>query len=200
MKRQKHSLSPSRRTLRRGILFTSIASLLAVQAGFAADAVLSSGAITGDADSGVSTAKTYVAIGNIIGGNVTINGATFIGSGGGLSGAGWTLNGAGAQFGSGGDHTGFVGQAISGLFDGFQYNGNPATLNFSGLTAGQTYVATLYNEAWGLGADRTQLVERISADFASFAGIEYVNIGKETTLYQLKNELRWSEVYYQVNR
>ena len=37
-------------------------------------------------------------------------------------------------------------------------------------------------------------------DFASFAGIEYVNIGKETTLYQLKNELRWSEVYYQLNK
>src|SRR6195952_1956634 len=33
-------------------------------------------------------------------------------------------------------------------------------------------------------------------DFASFAGIEYVLIGKDTSLYQLKNELRWSEVYY----
>ncbi|TDH21454.1 L-arabinose isomerase [Segetibacter sp. 3557_3] len=33
-------------------------------------------------------------------------------------------------------------------------------------------------------------------DFASFAGIEFVNIGKNTTLYQLKNELRWSEAYY----
>ena len=158
MKRQKQPLSPSRRTLRRGILFTSIASLLAVQAGFAADAVLSSGAITGDADSGVSTAKTYVAIGNIIGGNVTINGATFLGTG--LSGAGWALSGAGTEYpaGAGGDHTGFIGQSISGLFDGFQYNGNPATLNFSGLTAGQTYIATLYNEAWGLGADRTQTI------------------------------------------
>ena len=33
-------------------------------------------------------------------------------------------------------------------------------------------------------------------DFASFAGIEFVLIGKETNLYQLKNELRWSEAYY----
>ena len=33
-------------------------------------------------------------------------------------------------------------------------------------------------------------------DFASFAGIEYVLIGKETNLFQLKNELRWSEAYY----
>ena len=37
-------------------------------------------------------------------------------------------------------------------------------------------------------------------DFAAFAGIEYVLIGKDTTLYQLKNELRWSEVYYQINK
>ena len=37
-------------------------------------------------------------------------------------------------------------------------------------------------------------------DFAAFAGIEYVLIGKNTNLYQLKNELRWSEVYYQINK
>jgi len=36
-------------------------------------------------------------------------------------------------------------------------------------------------------------------DFASFAGIEFVNIGKQTNLYQLKNELRWSEAYYQLH-
>jgi len=33
-------------------------------------------------------------------------------------------------------------------------------------------------------------------DFASIAGIEYVLIGKDTNLYQLKNELKWNEVYY----
>ena len=33
-------------------------------------------------------------------------------------------------------------------------------------------------------------------DFASFAGIEYVVIGKGTDLYQFKNELRWNEAYY----
>lgn len=37
-------------------------------------------------------------------------------------------------------------------------------------------------------------------DFASFAGIEYVLIEKKTNLYQLKNELRWSEAYYQTNK
>jgi L-arabinose isomerase len=33
-------------------------------------------------------------------------------------------------------------------------------------------------------------------DFAEMAGIEFVKIGKQTDLYQFKNELRWSEVYY----
>jgi L-arabinose isomerase len=33
-------------------------------------------------------------------------------------------------------------------------------------------------------------------DFAEIAGIEYVRIGKQTDLYQFKNELRWSEVVY----
>jgi L-arabinose isomerase len=33
-------------------------------------------------------------------------------------------------------------------------------------------------------------------DFASFANIEYVVIGKGTDLYQFKNELRWNEAYY----
>ncbi len=54
------------------------------------------------------------------------------------------------------------------------------------------------------GAHHTGYSQNLTAehmeDFASFAGIEYVLIGKETTLYQLKNELRWSEVYYQLNK
>jgi len=33
-------------------------------------------------------------------------------------------------------------------------------------------------------------------DLAEMAGIEYVRIGKQTDLYQFKNELRWSEMYY----
>lgn len=125
----------------------------------AVDAVFSSGAFFSDATTGVSAAKTYTAIANVIGGDVTVNGATFIGSNSGLSGAGWALSGAGNTFGGGGNHTTtFGGQAITGLFDGFQYNGNPATVTMSGLTAGQTYVTTFYNEAWGLGDSRRQTV------------------------------------------
>jgi L-arabinose isomerase len=33
-------------------------------------------------------------------------------------------------------------------------------------------------------------------DFAEMAGIEYVLIGKNSSLYDLKNELRWNELYY----
>jgi L-arabinose isomerase len=32
------------------------------------------------------------------------------------------------------------------------------------------------------------------------AGIELSLIGKETTLHQFKNELKWSDVYYHINR
>ena len=157
MKSDRSNSPASRNSRRRCILITSIASLLSAQ-GFAADAVLSSGAFTGDADSGLNAAKTYVALGNVVGGDVTVNGVTFIGSGGGLSGAGWSLAGAGAQFGSGGIQQPLGGAAIAGLFDAFQFNGNPATLTMNGLTAGQTYVVTLYNQAWVLGADRTQTI------------------------------------------
>lgn len=56
--------------------------------------------------------------------------------------------------------------------------------------------------AWILagGAHHTGYSQNLTAehmeDFAEMAGIEYVRIGKQTNLYQLKNELRWSEVYY----
>lgn len=56
--------------------------------------------------------------------------------------------------------------------------------------------------AWILagGAHHTCYSQNLTAehlqDFAEMAGIEYVLIGKNTNLYQFKNELRWNEVYY----
>jgi L-arabinose isomerase len=56
--------------------------------------------------------------------------------------------------------------------------------------------------AWILagGAHHTCYSQNLSsdqlADFAEMAGIEYVLIGKDTKLHQLKKELQWSEVYY----
>ncbi|MEN9571259.1 MAG: L-arabinose isomerase [Bacteroidota bacterium] len=59
--------------------------------------------------------------------------------------------------------------------------------------------------AWILagGAHHTGYSQNLTSehmeDFAEMAGIEYVKIGKQTDLYQFKNELRWSEVYYKLN-
>jgi L-arabinose isomerase len=56
--------------------------------------------------------------------------------------------------------------------------------------------------AWILagGAHHTCYSQNLSAenleDFAEMAGIEYLLIGKDTQLYQFKNELRWNEVAY----
>ena len=56
--------------------------------------------------------------------------------------------------------------------------------------------------AWILagGAHHTCYSQNLNAehleDFAEMAGIEYVKIGNQTDLYNFKNELRWSEIYY----
>jgi L-arabinose isomerase len=60
--------------------------------------------------------------------------------------------------------------------------------------------------AWILagGAHHTCYSQNLSSenlqDFAEIAGIEFVLIGKKTDLYQFKNELRWNEVYFQLNK
>ena len=57
--------------------------------------------------------------------------------------------------------------------------------------------------AWILagGAHHTCFSQNLTSeymeDFAGMAGIEFVLIGKNTDIYQFKNELRWNEVYYQ---
>ncbi|NII26053.1 L-arabinose isomerase [Pseudoflavitalea sp. X16] len=56
--------------------------------------------------------------------------------------------------------------------------------------------------AWILagGAHHTGYSQNLTSeylqDFAEIAGVEFVLIGKDTNLYQLKNELRWNEAYY----
>ncbi len=60
--------------------------------------------------------------------------------------------------------------------------------------------------AWILagGAHHTCYSQNLTAqhleDFAEIAGIEYVKIGRDTNLYQLKNELRWNDVCYQISK
>jgi len=50
------------------------------------------------------------------------------------------------------------------------------------------------------GAHHTCYSQNLSAahmeDFAGMAGIEYVRIGKNTDMYQFRNELRWNEAFY----
>jgi L-arabinose isomerase len=59
--------------------------------------------------------------------------------------------------------------------------------------------------AWILagGAHHTcfsqNLQPEILEDFADIAKIECVHIGRDTTLRQFQNELKWNEVYYQLN-
>jgi len=56
--------------------------------------------------------------------------------------------------------------------------------------------------AWILagGAHHTGYSQNLTSeylqDFSEIAGVEFVLIGKDTNLYQFKNELRWNEVYY----
>jgi L-arabinose isomerase len=60
--------------------------------------------------------------------------------------------------------------------------------------------------AWILagGAHHTCYSQNLTAehmeDFATMAGIEYLRIGRDTNLSQFKNELRWNDVYYQLNK
>src|SRR5476651_1146397 len=60
--------------------------------------------------------------------------------------------------------------------------------------------------AWILagGAHHTCYSQNLSSeqlsDFAEMASIEFVLIGKDTNIPQFKNELRWSEAYYQMNK
>jgi L-arabinose isomerase len=50
------------------------------------------------------------------------------------------------------------------------------------------------------GAHHTAFSQAIHAeyleDFAEMAGIEYIHIGKDTCIHDLKNELKWNELYY----
>lgn len=135
---------------------------------WAAEGTFSSGAFTSDATSGVSSAKTYTALANVVGSNVTVNGATFVG--GATSGTGWSLSGIPTSFGSGGNKTTtLTGQAITGLFDGFQYGGNPGLITLSGLTVGQTYVSTIYCQDWGWPAAATRVQTVTGSESAASA-------------------------------
>ncbi len=53
------------------------------------------------------------------------------------------------------------------------------------------------------GSHHTGFSQNLTAenmeDFAAMAGIEFVCINKDTNMYNLKNELRWNDVFYKIN-
>ena len=111
---------------------------------------------TTDAGTDISTAKTYTHLLDFNAGSsvATVNDVAFTAAG--TSGANWSLNATSAASNTN------TGMADSGgmdmLLEDFQYNGNPAELALTGLTAGVTYEVRFYNRAWGVGGNRTQTI------------------------------------------
>jgi hypothetical protein len=132
---------------------------------------------TGDADSGLSSTKTYThAVGfHRAGAYTAINGVTFTSPGPNVRlGADWTLTGAGSGFvnngnGSGANHLP-AGSGSRQLCEEFFYGttGGLSSLTLSGLTPGQSYAATFYTTAFGNPDGR---LTRITA---SDSGLEFL--------------------------
>ncbi len=144
-------------------------SSLAPSGGWTEETGWSYAAWTGDADSGVDSARTYSAAHNF--GNaqasVTVNGVTFIENMN-SSGTGWSIGGAVANT---TDSSINITGGSADLAYRFVYNGNPRTVQMSGLTAGTRYCATFYSVAWETGnrsqtfsADGTALSSVINQD------------------------------------
>jgi len=108
--------------------------------------VVNSFANGSDAASGISPSSTYTHLVdvNTDDGGATINGVVFNSTGS------YTLTGAGLTV---QDHNSpaddVTGSGLDDLLDDFLFNGDPATLTLSGLTAGETYKLRLYVGGFG---------------------------------------------------
>lgn|GEM_PF-5273170 len=116
----------------------------------------SSGPLTGDADSGVSTTKTYTHALNFNGPDVTVNGVVFEAAG--QSGSNYTLVSYDPVTGDTGGALSFGGYSnnltggMNALMQDFYYtSGRGSRLTLTGLTPGTTYTATFYGAAFGSG-------------------------------------------------
>lgn len=123
--------------------------LLATPALSLAAGTFSTGTLTGDADSGISSNHAYTHAINVgDAANSTINGAVF--TGGGTPGTNnYTFGGVTSGFGGWGGA--LVSGATGGLFTNFQYQGagGTETLTLNNLRIGQQYETTFYNAVWG---------------------------------------------------
>jgi fibronectin-binding autotransporter adhesin len=113
---------------------------------------------TTDAGTDVSAAKSYTHVLDFDAGSTvaSVNGVAFTNAG--TSGANWSFsanvnaaasNSATGMTDNGGMHV---------LLEDFWYNGDPAVLTLTGLTAGVTYESRFYNRAWTVGGTRTQTI------------------------------------------
>ena len=119
--------------------------------------------LTGDSDSGVSSELVYTCAVNVHGTeDKVVNGVTFKAESG-TSGEGWeisqnfqaTHNGRTSTVG------GKIGEVLS---NRMRYNGDPQKLKMTGLTPGETYVFTIYNQAWDVGETRTAILSLDATD------------------------------------
>jgi len=135
---------------------------------------VTSGALTGDGDCGVTNAKVYTHCINMNDtANIVVNGQTFTGAGiGTLNGTGWdvrTANGSGTMnpfSGANPEVTPAIGNVLSNFVFGVA---NAPGLILSGLTPSQQYLLTLYNMSFGGIGDRPIL-------YATSDGAQIVNI------------------------
>ncbi|MEM7392372.1 MAG: hypothetical protein AAF492_08475, partial [Verrucomicrobiota bacterium] len=141
---------------------------------------------TGDADAGTTNHFNYTATHNF-GDNhagVTVNGVFFPESFA-TSGPGWSIGGAVALW-NGDDDAAVAGNSED-LAEEFVYNGNPRTVQLTGLTTGQRYKATFFSAGWE-AAGRIQT-------FASDGD----NLVLDQDVFGNNNGLRVSYVYLATN-
>ena len=108
--------------------------------------------ISGDSDSGISSSYLYTTAVNF-GSNQTVNGVPFTGVGNVDSGTGWEITEGFSNHHGPGDSS--VSGNIGAILDtNFKFQGNRSKLKISGLVDGQTYVFSLYSQAWDTSTSR----------------------------------------------
>ena len=110
--------------------------------------------LTGDADSLVDSELQYTCAVNVHGTeDKVVNGVTFVAESG-TSGTGWeiTENFQTQHNGQGSTVTGMIGEVLS---NRMRFNGDPQKLKMKNLVPGETYIFSIYNQAWGVGETRT---------------------------------------------
>ncbi len=140
-----------RRFLRSLAVSAACVGLLILAQPVQAVGVFSSRLFTGDADSGVSSTKTYthaVDLATDDGGSV-INGVTFVA--GALVGSNYTLTtpNTGTFQNSSGNVTGGSADLVEDFFFLSGSSSGVEVLTLTGLTVGERYITTFYNEAFG---------------------------------------------------